>query len=122
MKKVLLISLFLTFVACKLQSKGVVNISVQDLNNQISEKIQLVDVRTPAECNKGIIKGALEINVTSEDFEEKVLEKLDKSKPVYVYCKSGGRSLIASEMLLKQGFKVYNVEGGYNEWKNKIKK
>jgi rhodanese-related sulfurtransferase len=85
------------------------------------EKIQLVDVRTPQEWKKGTVKNALKINVTSDSFEKKALEKLDKKKPVYVYCRSGGRSKIASEILVEKGFEVYNVEGGYLKWQEEIK-
>ena len=44
---------------------------------------------------------------------------LDKNKPVYVYCKVGGRSLKVSNKLIQVGFKnVYNLEGGFLRWSN----
>lgn len=110
----------LFFVTCKPKVKGVENISVEDLEILLKKDIQLVDVRTPDEWKKGIIKNALKIDITSDNFEAKAIEKLDKSKPVYLYCRSGIRSLIAGEILYKQGFIVYNLESGYNDWKNKI--
>lgn len=120
-KKLIILGILL-FLACKPQSKDIHNISVEELKVQLTKNIQLVDVRTPKEWEGGIIKGALKINVISDDFETKASEQLDKSQPVYLYCRSGVRSLRASEILKNKGFKVYNVEGGYNEWKNKIKK
>jgi rhodanese-related sulfurtransferase len=45
-------------------------------------------------------------------------KKLDKNKPVLVYCAAGGRSASAAKDLKKAGFKkVYDLEGGYDAWK-----
>jgi thioredoxin 1 len=50
------------------------------------------------------------------------VKALDKTKPVYLYCLSGGRSKQAANYLAKQGFaKVYNLEGGIMEWKYQAK-
>ena len=57
-------------------------------------------------------------NIYEEDFE-KQLEKLDKEKPVAVYCKVGGRSGQAMGKMNKLGFKeVYNLDGGMDAWKS----
>lgn len=78
----------------------------------------LVDVRTPEEYAEGHIKGALNINWHDPAFMDEV-DKLDKSKPVFVYCKSGGRSGQAAEALRGMGFKeVYDLDGGITAWKN----
>lgn len=113
--------LFLT--GCKGQSKEIKNITTNTLETVLKSdsKIQLVDVRTPAEWQKGIIENAIKIDVTSSSFEKKALKLLDKTKPVYLYCRSGGRSMIAAETLLKKGFEVYNIEGGYMQWQQKTK-
>lgn len=120
-KIILAMSFFMFFVACKPQSKEIKNISVEDLKTVLNDDIQLIDVRTPEEWKDGIIEGAKKICVTTNDFEEKSNKMLDKSKPVYIYCRSGVRSLVASKILLENGFNVYNVEGGYNKWKAKMK-
>jgi rhodanese-related sulfurtransferase len=79
--------------------------------------IQLVDVRTPEEVAEGAIYGALNIDYMADDFESRALELLDKKKPVLVYCKAGGRSAGAMELLSSKGFvEVYNLLGGYSEW------
>jgi len=73
----------------------------------------LLDVRTPEEFAEGHIQGAVNIDIYDAQFSSQ-LDKLDKSKPVYVYCRSGARSSNASEMMKKKGFKeVYNLIGGY---------
>ncbi|WP_417289930.1 rhodanese-like domain-containing protein [Corallibacter sp.] len=83
------------------------------------EDIQLVDVRTPEEFKEGYIANAQNIDYFSDTFDEDI-EKLDKSKPVIVYCKSGGRSAKCADKLLEAGFvKVYDLEGGISKWKHK---
>ena len=76
----------------------------------------VLDVRTPQETAQGVIPNAVTIDFYSPDFKEQVAN-LDKSKPVYVYCKSGGRSSNAAQILKDLGFKeIYNLNGGITAW------
>jgi rhodanese-related sulfurtransferase len=76
----------------------------------------LLDVRTPEEFVKGHLQNATAINFFDADFKEKV-SKLDKTKPIYVYCAAGGRSSKALKVLQESGFKTaYNMIGGFNGW------
>jgi len=80
------------------------------------DSLQLVDVRTADEYEVSHLKNAQNICVTSDDFKEKVAG-LDKEKPVYVYCKKGGRSAKAATILKEMGFtKVYDLQGGLTSW------
>ena len=66
---------------------------------KISEDtVQLIDVRTPDEWREGVIEKALLINYFDDDFKEQ-LNKLDKTKPIALYCKSGGRSGKTAKLL-----------------------
>ena len=79
--------------------------------------VQLVDVRTPEEFKEGHIKGFQNIDFSSETFKED-LEKLDKTQPVIVYCKSGNRSGKSCKIMKEKGFvKIYDLEGGIEQWK-----
>lgn len=121
-KRILLFGLLLTMMlSCKPQTKTESDITVDDLKVVLKSdaNIQLLDVRTPKEWEEGVINNPIKIDVTGDDFEGKALEKLDKNQPVYIYCRSGGRSKRASELLAKKGYKVYNVLGGILEWNNK---
>ena len=125
MKKIVLFLIVVVSAisSCKPQNEGIVDITVQDLQMVLNndKNVQLIDVRTPSEWAEGIIDNAIKINVTADGFEKLALEKLDKSKPVYIYCRSGGRSKIAADVLLKNGFQPYNVLGGYMAWEEKNK-
>lgn len=92
-------------------------ITVDEFENKLSrENIQLIDVRTPEEFNNGHLKGALNYNINATEFESQ-LSKLDKNKPVLVYCLSGGRSGSAAEIIAGKGFtEVYNMQGGIMKW------
>ena len=78
--------------------------------------VVVLDVRTPDEYRAGHLKDAKLANVNDPGFDANIA-KLDKNKPVVVYCAVGGRSARASDIMVKKGFKnVYNVSGGYNAW------
>lgn len=80
---------------------------------------QLIDVRTPGEVEAGYIPGATNININGSDFNEKV-SQLDPDQPILVYCAAGGRSKRAADALLKLGFRdVYELDGGFTDWKAK---
>ena len=77
---------------------------------------QLIDVRTPKEYNEGHIGAAKNIDFYGATFKTQ-MEKLDRNKPVLLYCHSGGRSGQALTMLKSMGFKeVYDLKGGWSSW------
>ena len=77
---------------------------------------QLIDVRTPEEYAEGHLEGSTNLNYFDDDFEVQ-LQKLDKTKTVMVYCKSGGRSGKAAAKLQSLEFqKIFDMEGGYTAW------
>lgn len=79
---------------------------------QSTNNAQLLDVRTAGEWEKGKVAAATCVDFMNKDFKQNV-SKLDKSKPVFVYCAAGGRSAKAAKILHEAGFtKVYNLTGG----------
>ena len=82
---------------------------------------QILDVRTMQEIQKGHIANAIFMDFLEADFKQQI-SKLDKNKPVYVYCWTGGRSAEAADLLTKQGFQnVYNLQGGIRAWQQQNK-
>jgi len=88
--------------------------------NQTPEP-QLVDVRTPAEYAEGHLPGAILIDYGEASFVS-LIDQLDRSRPVFVYCRVGRRSLDAATVLEKNKFTVvYNLDGGIIAWKDQGK-
>ncbi len=118
----ILVLLSVFFVSCQQNVKGVTNITVTDLQTEIAKNkdIQLLDVRTPKEWKQGVIEGAIKVNVLDANFSTDADKVLSKDKAVYVYCRSGRRSLKASKILAEKGYQVYNIIGGYKAWKAQI--
>ncbi|WP_439129378.1 rhodanese-like domain-containing protein [Polaribacter sp.] len=117
--KQLVYILFLSFffVNCD-KDQELKTISTKQLKTLLAkENIQLLDVRSPEEIKQGFIKTAVFANYFDTNFAEKAKKLLDISKPVYLYCRSGNRSGKSAIILKEKGFEVYNVLGGYNQWK-----
>jgi thioredoxin 1 len=110
--------LFVGIGSCNSQDKNTLPVQEFDsLLNRSADK-QLVDVRTPGEFNDGHLKEALNIDFNGPDFKTEI-NKLDKNKPVFVYCLKGGRSASAAAEMREAGFvKVFEMKGGITEWKN----
>ncbi|MDE5712734.1 MAG: rhodanese-like domain-containing protein [Muribaculaceae bacterium] len=105
--------------ACS-RNDSIVSVPALEFAKEIkSDSVRLVDVRTPQEYAEGHICGAVNINVQSEGFVPTVEESLSKDSTVFVYCRSGKRSLDAAKILTKLGYKVINLSGGIMEWKEK---
>jgi rhodanese-related sulfurtransferase len=76
----------------------------------------IIDVRTPAELAEGSIDGHIMINVMDPAFPGKIAA-LDKSKPYYIYCRSGNRSGQVCNYMSGLGFEqLYNLQGGIMLW------
>jgi phage shock protein E len=76
----------------------------------------LLDVRRPNEFAGGHLPGAVNLDVTAPDFGQRIA-KLVKTRPTYVYCRSGARSANAASQLTTAGFaQVSNLVGGVFDW------
>lgn len=80
------------------------------LSLQSRKDVILLDTRSSKEYERGHADGF--INISVDDLRDNI-DKLDKSKPVYVMCQSGLRSYIACRILIQKGFDCYNFTGGY---------
>ena len=123
--KYIYLSIVILFVACqenRTSEPSVELITVEEMDSLVQlGNVQLIDVRTQEEYNEGHIEGALNINFYDDNFEE-LVEQVDKSKPVAVYCGKGGRSAKCASYMKNAGFtKIYDLNGGITEWKFKGK-
>ena len=77
----------------------------------------LLDCRTPEEVSEGALEGNVNINFDSDDYKQQI-DKLDKNKTVYIYCRSGNRSHKSAVMMEEMKFKkVIDLDGGIIAWK-----
>lgn len=109
----------LIFMGCNGQkAANVTTVNVAEFTSQLkaTPNAQLLDVRTPKEYQLQHIDNALNINWNDAQFADNVA-KLDKSKTVFIYCLSGGRSLQAANKLSDMGFsKIVDLQGGILKW------
>lgn len=112
----LLLALTLNFVLAS-QLESIKPLDAQKMQNE--KKAILIDVRELDETKDGMAKGALFIPLSMMKDKkvewEKIVATLPKDKTIIVYCRSGRRSDIVGEELIKKGFKVLNM-GGFEYW------
>ena len=118
MLKCFLLSMLVLMTLMATGQPSVQLLSPSDFGKKLSlvKDKQLIDVRTIDEFNKGHINNAMMIDYLKDDFKSRLL-KLDKTKPVFVYCASGARSSASASILSELGFnQVYDLKGGFRAW------
>lgn len=92
-------------------------LSVAEFAQRIaSKKVVVMDVRTEKEFSQGHIKGARNV-VWNDKFEDNLKASgIKPNKTVAVYCRSGRRSKLAAEALVKLGYKVVELDTGILGW------
>lgn len=109
----LLSSLF----SCQQSKRDFKTVPVKEFASLIEDaSVQRLDVRTMAECSEGHIPGTININVLDDSFAVMADSTLQKDKPVALYCRSGKRSKKAAAILSEKGYKVYELDKGFNAW------
>jgi rhodanese-related sulfurtransferase len=114
-----LLFLTTTIMSCaQNNASNELTISTKAFNAGVTQPgAQILDVRTAGEYRSGHIANALQANwLDPKEFKNRT-QHLDKSKMIYIYCQSGGRSASAQAALMEAGFKVVNLEGGMSNWR-----
>ena len=122
MKKILLSLLTaISFgtTGCSAQSNSIDTLAPQAFIKQAkADKTAIIlDVRTPGEYKEEHLAGAQQLDFLNSEAFDAGIKLLDKSHTYYVYCRSGKRSHNACIKMKKQGFKVFDMEGGILNWK-----
>jgi rhodanese-related sulfurtransferase len=118
LQKLLPLILLLNMVIMITHAQSVKQLDPQNFDNKLKESKEstLIDVRTPGEYAQGHLANAVLIDIYSSDFKSRIA-KLDRLKPVFVYCKAGTRSSSAGDILSDLGFKeIYDLNGGIMAW------
>lgn len=120
MKKISLVFILLSGIimtgSCQQKEKTITADSLQVVLK--TEKVVVLDVRTPEEYAEGHLQGALNIDYRNENFAARV-DSLDKTQKYEVYCRSGHRSGESVKIMTEKGFNAYNLTGGILEWQQK---
>ena len=101
------------------------NLTQQDWEEKIAadKNAVVLDVRTSQECAEGTLEKAQCLDIFQRDSFLAGLEKMDKSKSYYVYCRSGQRSASACQIMDQMGFENTNsLIGGISGWRGEIVK
>ena len=113
----ILIMLCSLFGCSSAQTQGFKSLTVEEYAKAIEDTgIVRLDVRTAEEYADGHIANTINIDVLKDDFEKKTKATLPKDKVMAVNCRSGKRSKNAARILVKNGFKVIELDAGYNDW------
>ncbi len=112
-----IVILFFVFSLAGIFCATAQTIDVNGFEKGLSTDVQLLDVRTMEEFKEGHLKGAMLADWKEKEEFARRVASLDKKKPVFVYCLSGGRSAAALAYLEENGFTVTELEGGINAWK-----
>ena len=102
---------------CDIQSISTKELKI--LLRQSSKDLILIDVRNPIEHNQYSISGSWLIPLSTIESGEAIekIRTLTSKKNLYVFCKSGKRSLLALKHLYKFGIMGINIQGGIEAWK-----
>lgn len=112
-----ILTMLCSLFGCNAQTEGFKSLSVEEYAKAIEDTtIVRLDVRTAEEYAEGHIANTINIDVLKDDFEPKAVAALPKDRTIAVNCRSGKRSKNAARILVKNGFKVIELDAGYNEW------
>lgn len=117
--KNIIIFLFTLLVSSSVFSQQKETVNVKEFRKGIKQENPIIlDVRTPEEYAEGHLRNSLNVNWKNQEEFKARAAQLDKTKALYVYCRSGVRSEKASEWLRMNGFNhVKDLNGGIQAWK-----
>lgn len=111
---------------CQMAKNNVNEVTTEQLQQALRDGARVIDVREPAEYTQGHIReavnmprGVLEMQLNQHPDVAGYDDALQRiaDKPLYLICKTGGRSALAAESLERMGLdKVYSVTGGMSAW------
>ena len=109
--------IFLVMQSCNAQNKTILTVAEFDKAISAGDSVQVLDVRTAGEYQSGHIANALQADWNEATEFNRRINFIDKNKPVYVYCLSGGRSSSAAAKMRETGYQtVYELKGGIMAW------
>lgn len=99
------------YVASNVLEGDVIVTDIFDVDKLIEKGEFILDVRNEIELNSGVIEGSY--NIPLSELRERISE-IPKDKTINIHCKTGLRSYLAYRILVQNGFKCTNIDGGYD--------
>jgi rhodanese-related sulfurtransferase len=118
MKKILYLLSTISLMSCGNSNSQIIkNVGALQFHELVNKDDGIIiDVRTQNEFYSGHLKDATNIDFYANDFSKK-LSIIRKDVPIYVYCRSGGRSSLAASKMEELAFSnIYNLNGGIGAW------
>ncbi|MBP5456732.1 MAG: MBL fold metallo-hydrolase [Paludibacteraceae bacterium] len=111
------VSLLCCMLSCVGETRGFFSFNIETFEKKIADAdVIRLDVRTAAEYAEGHLEDAINIDVKKPDFVNLATSSLSREKTIAVYCRSGKRSKLASELLVNSGYRVIELNEGYLGW------
>jgi len=107
--------------SCKDEAKGEIQVVTNEEMQEFSEitDVKLANIKSTDSAKETLIRDSQNIDYLSPNFDKEII-KLDKSKPVIVFCKSSNDSVKCEEKMEDAGFvKIYDVDENIAKWKFK---
>lgn len=103
-----------------LEKAGYDGIAIEELEQYMEKGYKVLDVREIKEYEEGHIPGA--INAPLSQLQQGKFGPLSEDEQYIVICRSGNRSVTASNILSKHQFQILNVKEGMSSWTGDIEK
>lgn len=119
LKSRLLLFLFAGAITSAGQAQGLSGLEPDIFQRSLSNStdIQLIDLRKESDFQEAHIRNAIYMDYEARDFDENVLSRVDKDRPLYLYCYTGTKAQNAGLYLKELGFKeIYYLKGGLINW------
>lgn len=114
---VIIAALFCGWVSCIAQTSDYKSVEVEAFSQAIADaNVVCLDVRSAEEYATGHLADAINIDVRKPDFEPRAVTTLPKEQMVAIYCRSGKRSKMAADILVKKGYQIVELNSGIIGW------
>lgn len=119
MKKIIFTFILAIFlVGCSEKDVSYETIDLDEIEEKVNDGYIVLDVREVDEFESGHIPGA--VNKPLSELQEANFSNIDKNDKYVVICRSGNRSVTASNILVEEGYTVVNTSDGMGSWQGEI--
>jgi len=104
--------------SCKDETNSEIQVVTTEEMQEFSEinDVKFANIKSSDSTNENLIEDSQNIDYLSPNFDKEII-KLDKSKPVIVFCKSSNDNVKCEEKMENAGFvKIYDIDESIAKW------